>query len=149
MALVVTLAALSTSARAQSTGINACFKGQASAGLGGKVQTDFIFEGIPFLLSFDEYDSGNSVTAYGKFQGKSEEVNELGVFEYAYIPFLTSCDKKNALTKALQKAFPGYKVKFAGDKSKADKAKEGAEKLKDGAVDKGKRIWGKLKEKKP
>ena len=127
-------------------GIGACFEGTESVGLGGNVKTDFVFESVSFLLELE--DAGKTLTAYGKFQSKSDELNHLGVHEYSYIPFVP-CEKKDALAAALKKVYPGYKIKFAGEKSKTDKAKEGAKNIKDGALDKGKKIWGKLKEKKP
>lgn len=151
MALVVTLATLSTPAFAQTTqsGIGACFDTNttASAGLGGDVRTDFVFEGIPFLLELESYDSGKTLTLYGKSQGKSAEKNELGVYEYSYVPFVTSCSKKDALVSALKKAHPGYKIKFAGDKSRTQQAKDGAQKAKDSTVEGAKKIWGKLSKK--
>lgn len=146
--LVIAFAlALSINVLAQSkSGIGACFEGADSVGLGGNVKTDFVFESVPFLLELQ--DTGKTLTAYGKFQGKSDEVNQLGVYEYSYIPFVP-CEKKDALVAALKKAYPGFKIKFAGEKSKVDRTKEGAKNVKDGAVDTGKKIWGKLKEKKP
>lgn len=150
LALVVTLVTLSTSAVAQTqSGIGACFDGAGNAGLGGDVRTDFTFENVPFLLELEAYDSGKTLTLYGKFQGKSAEKNELGVYDYGFVPFLTSCSKKDALTAALKKAFPGYKIRFSGEKGKMQQTKDGAKAIKDGAVDVGNKVWGKLNPKKP
>lgn len=150
LALVVTLVTLSISASAQTkSGIGACFDGIGNAGLGGDVRTDFAFENIPFLLELESYDSGKTLTVYGKAQGKSAEKNVLGVFDYGFVPFLTSCSKKDGLIAALKQAYPGYKIKFAGEKGKKQQAKEGVKTVKDGVVGGVTGAWGKLKKQKP
>lgn len=148
LALAFAIAALTTSVVAQTkSGISTCFDGLGSAGLGGDVRTDFVFESVTFLLELESYDSGKTLTLYGKFQEKSAEKNELGVYDYSFIPFLSSCGKKDALTQALKVAFPGYKIKFANKKTLAESGTDAAKKGAKATKEKAGQLWDKFKKK--
>ena len=115
LALVLTaIAAISTSVApvaAQQRQIPSdCFNGQGSLNSNFRTNMNFMVGGRAFLLTYQEYDSGKTVTAYGLFLRRSDKADKNKSYIYWYTPIAKDCAYRDAIRSAVEQANPGYTV---------------------------------------
>lgn len=93
-----------------------CLKGQGTALTGYRVERNFRFAGRGWLLDFQEYDSGKTVSYYGVYRGDAPKKQggsktKLDDTPGYYFTPLVCNDVEELLVRAIADKYPGYTVK--------------------------------------